>query len=92
MDLKLQQISQITLGAVEIKQQTDGIHFYRFTEQQQELYKRLKEEYDDYSDKISDQEDKLADLEDRYYDQFAAMEKAMSNLNSQQSYISNLFG
>jgi len=54
--------------------------------------KRLKEEYDDYSDKISDQEDKLADLEDRYYDQFAAMEKAMSNLNSQQSYISNLFG
>lgn len=54
--------------------------------------KRLQTEYDDYTDKIKDQEDKLADLEDRYYDQFAAMEKAMSDLNSQQSYISNLFG
>ncbi|MBO5836690.1 MAG: SGNH/GDSL hydrolase family protein [Oscillospiraceae bacterium] len=43
--MNLQQISQITLGAVEIKQQADGIHFYRFTEQQQELYKRLKEEF-----------------------------------------------
>lgn len=54
--------------------------------------KRLQTEYDDYTKKIKDQEEKLADLEDRYYDQFATMEKAMSNLSSQQNYISSLFG
>lgn len=54
--------------------------------------KRLQSEYDDYTSKIKDQEQKLQDLEDRYYDQFASMETALSKLNSQQSYISSLFG
>lgn len=54
--------------------------------------KRLQTEYDDYTDKIKKQEEKLQDLEDRYYDQFSQMETAMSKLNSQQNYISSLFG
>lgn len=54
--------------------------------------KRLQTEYDDYTKKIKEQEEKLADLEDRYYQQFASMETALSKLNSQQSYISSLFG
>lgn len=54
--------------------------------------KRLKTEYDDYTKKIKEQETKLQDLEDRYYKQFTSMETALSKLNSQQSYISSLFG
>ena len=54
--------------------------------------KSLKEEYDNYKEKIADQEEKIAAFEDRYYDKFAAMEVAMSKLNSQQSSLSSLFG
>ncbi len=36
--------------------------------------------------------EKLKALEDKYYDQFAAMESAMAQLQSQQSYISSLMG
>ena len=54
--------------------------------------KRMQSEYDDYKSKIKTQEKKLQNLEDRYYKQFTAMEKAMSKLNSQQSYLSSLFG
>ena len=54
--------------------------------------KRLQSEYDSYTQKIKDQEEKLSDLEDRYYSQFSAMETALSKLNSQQSYISQMFG
>lgn len=53
---------------------------------------RLQNEYDDYTTKIKEQEEKLQDLEDRYYNQFTQMETAMSKLNSQQSYLSSLFG
>ena len=52
----------------------------------------MQSEYDDYKSKIKTQEKKLQNLEDRYYKQFTAMEKAMSKLNSQQSYLSSLFG
>ncbi len=54
--------------------------------------KRLQKEYDEYKSKIKDQEKKLQALEDRYYNQFTQMEKALSKLNSQQSYLSSLFG
>lgn len=54
--------------------------------------KRMQTEYDDYKTKISEQEKKLQALEDRYYNQFTQMEKALSKLNSQQSYLSSLFG
>jgi flagellar hook-associated protein 2 len=36
--------------------------------------------------------DKLFDKEDRYYKKFAAMEKAMSEMNSQSSWIAQQFG
>lgn len=54
--------------------------------------KRMQTEYDDYTEKIKTQEKKLQALEDRYYKQFTSMETAMSKLNSQQSYLSSLFG
>lgn len=53
---------------------------------------RLKKEYDAYTNKIKEQEKKLQALEDRYYKQFSTMETALSKLNSQQSYLSSLFG
>lgn len=54
--------------------------------------KQMKTEYSDYTKKIAELEAKLTALEDRYYKKFTAMEKALSNLNSQQSAISGLFG
>jgi len=38
MKLSLSQIKKITLGAVRITEQEDGINFYRFTKEQEELY------------------------------------------------------
>lgn len=37
MKLTFSQIQSITTGAVEIQQQSDGVRFYRFTQQQQEM-------------------------------------------------------
>lgn len=41
---------------------------------------------------ISRQEDRLEALEDRYYSQFAAMENALAQLESQSSYITSMLG
>jgi flagellar hook-associated protein 2 len=46
---------------------------------------------DDTDTEISDLEDKLTTLSDRYYAKFSAMETALAKLNSQASYISQLF-
>lgn len=54
--------------------------------------KQMQEEYDDYTDTIKKWEDKLKDLEDYYYDKFAAMETALSKLQSQTSSLSSLLG
>lgn len=54
--------------------------------------KTMDSELDDYEDEISKWEDKLQDLEDKYYNQFSKMETAMAKLQSQQSYLSSLFG
>jgi len=54
--------------------------------------KLMQTQYDSYTTKIKEQEKKLEALEDRYYNQFAQMESALSKLNSQQSYISSMFG
>lgn len=54
--------------------------------------KQIDDELDDYDDKIDTLQDKLTAAEDKYYKQFAAMETAMSKLQSQQSYITQLFG
>jgi len=54
--------------------------------------KKLKQEKEDWTKKISDYEDYVAKMEERYYKQFTAMEKAMGNMQSQQSYISSILG
>ncbi len=54
--------------------------------------KKMKKEVDQYKKDITTWEKKLADMEDRYYKQFSAMEKAMSNLQSQQNTLSGFFG
>lgn len=45
MQLNLSQIQAITLGAARVEQQADGIQFYRFTRQQEELYKERNEDF-----------------------------------------------
>ena len=54
--------------------------------------KQMKAEYEEYDDKIKKWEDKITAYEERYRKQFAAMEKAMSNMNAQQSQLSSHLG
>ncbi len=54
--------------------------------------KEIKKQIDDYASELSTLEDKLADIESRYYKQFTAMEKAMSKMNSQSSYLQSMLG
>ena len=54
--------------------------------------KLMKKNYETYKTKIKSAEDKLASREDAYYKQFAQMEKAMTNLNSQQSALGGMVG
>ena len=44
MRLSYDQICSITQGAVRIEQRKDGIHFFRFTEAEQKMYRRRREE------------------------------------------------
>ncbi len=52
----------------------------------------MDDEIDDFDDEIDKWEERLQKMEDKYYDQFAAMEAAMAEMQSQQSYISSLMG
>ncbi len=54
--------------------------------------KEMKNTVDDYKDALKSQEKRLTKLETRYYNQFTAMEKMMSQLNSKSSYLSSLIG
>ena len=54
--------------------------------------KYIDKQMTSYAEKIADMEDKLIDLEDSYYKKFAAMETALSKLNSQTSYLTGMFG
>ncbi|MDD6070255.1 MAG: flagellar filament capping protein FliD [Clostridiales bacterium] len=54
--------------------------------------KYMDDEIADYKEKVSNMQDKMTAEEDKYYKQFAAMESAMAKLQSQQTYISQLFG
>lgn len=45
MNLNLSQIRDITTGAVRIEEIDNNIHFYRFTKQQEELYKNRSEDF-----------------------------------------------
>lgn len=53
--------------------------------------KKLTSEYVDQTKQIEKWDKYVADIEEKYYKQFTAMESAMSSLQSQQSYISQLF-
>ncbi len=53
--------------------------------------KKLQNEYVEQEKQVSKWEDYVAKQEEKYYKQFTAMESAMSSLNSQQQYISQLF-
>lgn len=54
--------------------------------------KEMKSQLEDYEDEIERWEERLSNMEDRYYNQFSAMEVALSKLNSQSSYLSSLMG
>ena len=53
---------------------------------------KMKEDVRDYEEQIKDWEDRLASMEDAYYSKFTAMEKALAQLQSQQSSLASLFG
>lgn len=53
---------------------------------------QIDNEIDEYKDRVSTLQDKAIAEEDKYYEQFAAMEAAMAKLQSQQTYIAQLFG
>lgn len=54
--------------------------------------KEMAKEYSDYTKTISDWEQKVSDIEDSYYKKFAAMESALSELQSQSTQLSGLLG
>jgi flagellar hook-associated protein 2 len=53
--------------------------------------KTIKTQISSYDTQIDGLEDKLSSLADRYYAKFSSMETALSKLNSQSSYISQMF-
>ena len=54
--------------------------------------KQLDKTMKTYKDDLATLEKRLQEIEDRYYDQFTAMEVAMSKLNSQQSSLGSFLG
>jgi flagellar hook-associated protein 2 len=50
-----------------------------------------EDKIDDTEDVVDKLEDKLNDLAERFYEKFSAMETALATLNSQASYIQQLF-
>ena len=54
--------------------------------------KTMKKQYEDYEDKIDEWEKKVDAMREKYEKQFAAMETALSKLQSQSSYFSSMLG
>ena len=54
--------------------------------------KQMKKQVDKYKTQLKDEQKKLEAMEDKYYDQFAQMEKAMTELNSKQSALGGMLG
>ena len=54
--------------------------------------KKMKSDYESYTSKVKEQEKKLNDYEDKWYKKFAAMEKAMSKMQSGASAVTALLG
>ncbi len=53
---------------------------------------KMKTDYSDYKTRISDLEQKANDYEDKLYAKFAAMEKALAQLQSSSSAVTGLIG
>lgn len=54
--------------------------------------KQLKSDYDSYTKKIKEAEKELSDYEDKWYNKFAAMEKALSKLQSNTNAVTSMLG
>lgn len=54
--------------------------------------KYMTKQYNEYKDKLSSWDDKIDKIREKYEKQFAAMEKALSELNSKQSQFSSMLG
>jgi flagellar hook-associated protein 2 len=54
--------------------------------------KEMQDQYDDYTTTISDWEDRVSEKEDYWYDKFASMETALSELESQTSSLTSMLG
>lgn len=54
--------------------------------------KKMQRDYDEYTKTIKKWEDKVTQMEEYYYNKFAAMEKALSTLQSSTSALSGLLG
>lgn len=54
--------------------------------------KQMSSQYSEYTKRVEDWEEKIKDMEDSYYKKFAAMEKALSKLQSQSSSLGGLLG
>lgn len=54
--------------------------------------KYMTSQYKSYTSKLSDWDDKIDAMREKYEKQFAAMESAMSTLNSQQSSLASMLG
>ena len=62
-----------------------------YTKKAADSVKTVKKQINTYGTEIDELEDKLGKLADRYYAKFSRMETALARLNSQASYISQLF-
>lgn len=51
----------------------------------------LTDQIEELADEIKEQEERMSDLEDKYYNQFSAMESAISQMDTIASYISSFF-
>lgn len=54
--------------------------------------KQMSSQYSDYKSKVEDWEERIADYEETYAKKFAAMETALSKLQSQSSSLAGLLG
>lgn len=54
--------------------------------------KEMKSEYSDYTKMIKTWETRISDMETAYYKKFAAMEKALSNMQANSSSLTGLLG
>ena len=52
----------------------------------------LAKQISQYTKEMKALNERLEDMEDRYYDQFSAMETALTKLSSQSSWLSSMLG